>query len=396
MSAFSQMNDKLSEQLRLLLEEPPSPAAAPGPHQLVRAGYRACMDQERIEGLGAGPLVATLTSLGVWPGPLQSRTWEPAAGLRWWDVMYTLRRLGLSSDLLINFSVATDLRNSSRHIMSLDQPELGLAREFLVRGEQDPVVAGYSHFMVAVFTMLGVEPALAADTAATLLQFEMKLANITMPRELRRDPNHQYNPMPISGLSSLDPDTPWLDYLATILGPDNGGAQLTEEDVVVVGNPEYVARLRALLGETPLRVQVSYIIWRISAATLSYLHEEAEDIAFQFASALSGQRQVLFIFIRSPCWIVTICSPAAAPVAEVCGRGEPGPESAGGLALRPEILLRGGQVRGGGDGGGDQEHLPPHAGQRGLDGRGHQGQGQGQGPRHGRIYRLSEGVVGHG
>ena len=295
MSAFSQMNDKLSEQLRLLLEEPPSPAAAPGPHQLVRAGYRACMDQERIEGLGAEPLVATLTSLGVWPGPLQSRAWEPAAGLRWWDVMYTLRRLGLSSDLLINFSVATDLRNSSRHIMSLDQPELGLAREFLVRGEQDPVVAGYSHFMVAVFTMLGVEPALAADTAATLLQFEMKLANITMPRELRRDPNHQYNPMPISALSSLDPDTPWLDYLATILGPDNGGAQLTEEDVVVVGNPEYVARLRALLGETPLRVQVSYIIWRISAATLSYLHEEAEDIAFQFASALSGQRQVLFI-----------------------------------------------------------------------------------------------------
>ena len=69
---------------------------------------------------------------------------------------------------------------------------------------------------------------------------------------------------------------------------------MAEEDVVVVGNPEYVARLRGLLGETPLRVQVSYIIWRISAATLSYLHEEAEDIAFQFASALSGQRQVLF------------------------------------------------------------------------------------------------------
>ena len=122
------MNDKLSEQVRLLLEEPPTNEDSP--YSLARNGYHACMDRGRIEQLGVSPLLDTLTQLGVWPGPLQSPAWLPDTDTHWWDIMYALRRMGLSSDILINFSVSTDLRNSSRHIMSLDQPELGLAREF--------------------------------------------------------------------------------------------------------------------------------------------------------------------------------------------------------------------------------------------------------------------------
>ena len=51
-----------------------------------------------------------------------------------------------------------------------------------------------------------------------------------------------------------------------------------------------------MLEETPLNVQINYIIWRISAASLSYLDERAEDVAFRFSSMLSGQRQ------RPPRW----------------------------------------------------------------------------------------------
>ena len=65
-SMFSKMNDKLSEQVRLLLEEPP--ANQNSPYQLVRDAYQACMDQERIERLGVTPLINTLNQLGVWPG----------------------------------------------------------------------------------------------------------------------------------------------------------------------------------------------------------------------------------------------------------------------------------------------------------------------------------------
>ena len=234
------MNDKLSEQVRLLLEDPPT--NEDGPYNLAKNGFQACMDRQRIEQLGVSPLLDTLTQLGVWPGPLQSPAWLPDTDTHWWDIMYALRRMGLSSDILINFSVSTDLRNSSRHIMSLDQPELGLAREFLERGPADPVVQGYRAFMVEVVTLLGVEPGLAEESMTRVLEFEMRLANITMSRERRRDPNHQYNPMPILSLTNLDPATPWLQYISTILGSDHG--TLTKDDLVVVGNPDYISNLR--------------------------------------------------------------------------------------------------------------------------------------------------------
>ena len=66
--------------------------------------------------------------------------------------------------------------------MNLDQPELGLAREFLVNGEQDPVVTNYKHFMIEVFVLLGVDPDVTIDRVQKIIEFEIKLANITMPR----------------------------------------------------------------------------------------------------------------------------------------------------------------------------------------------------------------------
>ena len=179
-SEFSQMNDKLNEQVRLLLEDPLMNERPP--YILAKNAYRACMDQETIEKLGVTPLLDTLAQLGVWPGPLQSASWTPTNEQTWDNIMYKLRSMGLSSDILINFSVSTDLRNSSKHVMQLDQPELGLAREFLDRGMEDPVVMGYKMFMHEVFMLLGVDPENAMNSVNGVIQFEISLANITMPR----------------------------------------------------------------------------------------------------------------------------------------------------------------------------------------------------------------------
>ena len=59
---------------------------------------------------------------------------------------------------------------------------------------------------------------------------------------MRRDPNHQYNPMKISQLASLDPDTPWFEYISTILGPEH--AIVTQDDTVVLNYPPYLSQLR--------------------------------------------------------------------------------------------------------------------------------------------------------
>ena len=37
----------------------------------------------------------------------------------------------------MDFSVTTDLKNSSRRILDLDQPGLGMSREYLTKGLED-------------------------------------------------------------------------------------------------------------------------------------------------------------------------------------------------------------------------------------------------------------------
>ena len=51
--------------------------------------------------------------------------------------VYRFRSAGYSVDYLVDFSVTTDLKNSSRRILDLDQPGLGMSREYLIKGFED-------------------------------------------------------------------------------------------------------------------------------------------------------------------------------------------------------------------------------------------------------------------
>ena len=74
--------------------------------------------------------------------------------------------------------------------------------------------------MVDVATFLGADPDFARQEMMAVLEFEMVLAKHSLPREERRNASKLYNPMRIRDLASLDPNTPWLEYINTILSPD--------------------------------------------------------------------------------------------------------------------------------------------------------------------------------
>ena len=110
-------------------------AAEPKPFRLVKSLYQSCMNQEKIEEQGLATLKNILKKLGGWP-LLEGDNWNQE-GLRWFNLVYNFREVGLSVDYLVDFSVTADLRNSSWRTLDLDQPQLGLSREFLVKGVED-------------------------------------------------------------------------------------------------------------------------------------------------------------------------------------------------------------------------------------------------------------------
>jgi len=173
----------------------------------------------------------------------------------------------------------------------LDQATLGLSREYLIKGLEDKDVKAYLDYQVGLATLLGADRDRALKEQTEALEFEIKLANVSiwyrrikfffstysnphvinfdcmalwwstfvsqinLPREERRDANKLYNPMTIKELSLKVPEIPWLVYMNTILAPHH---VLTENERVIVDVPDYFPKLVDLLAKTPKRCAIIF------------------------------------------------------------------------------------------------------------------------------------------
>ena len=66
--------------------------------------------------------------------------------------------------------------------MDLDQPGLGMTREYLMKGLEDPDIQAYLTYIKDIALLLGADPKLVDDDMLEVLKFEIQVANITLPR----------------------------------------------------------------------------------------------------------------------------------------------------------------------------------------------------------------------
>ena len=144
-------------------------------------------------------------------------------------MIYLFRESGYSTDYLFDFSIATDLKNSTWRTIYFDQPDFGLSREYLVKGLEEENVGHYFNYMKKAAILLGADPARAEQELRESLNFEIKLATNALPREKRRNASALYFPMTLTELSQQIPLHNWTTYVNKIL----------TEDVLQVQNFEY-------------------------------------------------------------------------------------------------------------------------------------------------------------
>jgi hypothetical protein len=66
---------------------------------------------------------------------------------KWWEWTYQANVAGFDIDVLVDVQLSkTDSKNSSWKVLGLDQPDLGLGREYLINGFDDKV--GFSELTV--------------------------------------------------------------------------------------------------------------------------------------------------------------------------------------------------------------------------------------------------------
>ncbi|XP_014207874.1 neprilysin-2-like [Copidosoma floridanum] len=284
-NTFSIISDKLQKQLRASIEEESKPDD-PRPFKLLKTYYQNCMNTTHIEEEGMDPLHRNLKELGGWP-VLMINSWVEE-NWSWKDTVYKLRNKGYSINYFINIRIDSDYKNSSKNIIYLDQATLGMSRKYLSRGLRDKIVKAYFNYMVDIAQILGADRDYAAEQLKESLEFEIKLANISLPSEKRRNITALYNPMTIAELSKRFPSIPWMEYFNTILAPITS---VTEDEVVVVKAPSFITELEKLLVQTPKRVLANYLMWRVADSSVSYLNDEIRKQQFEFFKIVEGKTE---------------------------------------------------------------------------------------------------------
>merc|ERR1711899_164378 len=282
-SQFSVIDKELQQQLRALLETPPPPSEA-NVFKKVRSVYSACMNTPLIEQIGLQPLKDKLKSMGGWP-VLEGNDWSESE-FDWIETTYKFRKNSYSTDTLINFSIGTDIKNSSWRVIDIDQASLGQAQTYLVKGLEDRTMAAYYKYMVNVAVLLGAERSVAEREMKESIEFEIELAHASTPREMRRDSNRMYNPMMIRDLKEYAPMVPWLEYINNILTPEILVVDDTER--VILDEPGYMRNLTKILKRAPKRTIANYMFFRAASSSLGFFTEAARKVQEDYSKELTG------------------------------------------------------------------------------------------------------------
>ena len=136
-----------------------------------------------------------------------------------------------------------------------------------------------------MLTLLGDPAPKAQDEAKKILSLETKLAQASRTRVQLRDPQKNYNKMPVRQLQDLTPDWNWSGYFNAI--------NLLAPQDVNVHQPEFFKTADQVFKETPLDDFKAYLRWHLIDATAPDLSKDFVDEDFNFKERiLRGAQQI--------------------------------------------------------------------------------------------------------
>lgn len=156
--------------------------------------FESCLDEnEKIEKLGAQPMLNLIQDIGGWnlssaisiaevSLPPEKRL-KRSFNVTGWTLENTLKVLHNKYNMggLFGWNVGEDDRNSSRHIIQIDQGGLTLPTKenYLNKTAHAKVLAAYLDYMTKVGVLLGANETDAKEQMQAVIDFETRLANIT-------------------------------------------------------------------------------------------------------------------------------------------------------------------------------------------------------------------------
>ncbi len=275
---FNELAERNRELLHQILEGAAAntKAAAGSNERKIGDFYASCMDEKQINAAGVKPLDAEFARIGAIQsiGELQAEV---------------ARLQGLGVGALFEFGSTQDEKNSSQVIGGADQGGLGLPdRDYYTKTDDKSkqIRQQYEEHVAKMLALAGDDDAKVSSEAASILDLETKLAESSLTRVERRDPEKTYHKMNRSDLRNLTPYWSWEEYFQQI-----GYANI---DFVDVSAPKFFETMSQALKDTPLETWKTYLRWHLVNSTAPYLSDPFVDENFNFnGRVLQGTKELL-------------------------------------------------------------------------------------------------------
>ena len=279
---FGKLDDLTQAIIRQLIEDAAAGRSNDRDAGKIGAGYRAYMDEARVEQLDAKPLAAALDAI---------RAEKSKA-----DVAVLMGTAPKSfQPAIFGLEISEDDKQPDRYAVYLRTEGSGMPdRDYYLKDELADKKAKYQAFVAALLGMIGwPEPAI---NAKAIVDFETKLAEARWTNAESRDPNKVYNPMSPSELADY---APGFDFRAFLKSADLG-----DVGRVIVKTNTAFPKFAKIFDATPLDTLKAWQAFQLASATTSYLSKRFVDASFDFYDkTLGGQSEMEPRWKRAVAWV---------------------------------------------------------------------------------------------
>lgn len=268
---FDALGENNRKQVRGLVEDLAKQNAARGTNaQKVADLYNQGMDSIRLNREGAAPLQADLKRIN------KAKRGELV------DLLALVPGVG---GFFIS-GVEPDMRDANRNVMAWMQGGLGLGdRDYYIQdGENEKAVMdAYRTCITTLAQLAGYSKSDAKRVADNSIKIETRLAGVAKSREELRNPAASYNPMSMRDIAAKYPAIDLARFFAK-QGVNN-------VDTLIVGQPESLAEVNAIMAETDIQALRDYLAASYLTSAAPYLSDDFRNASFELSKVISGVQQ---------------------------------------------------------------------------------------------------------
>ena len=277
-ATFNQLHDKNEDVLRQILDEASKDKSAkPGSNwQKIGDYYASCMDEGQIESAGLKPLDSELQRIAEI---------KDSAALQ--AEIARLQRQGANA--VFGFGSTQDFKDSKQVIADAEQGGLGLPDRQYYRDTDDrskQLRDQYVTHVTNLFQLMGDDASRSAAEAKVVLEVETTLANASMDRADRRNPDNVYHKMAVSQLGELTPHLSWNVYLKDLNAPPVSAVNIEQ--------PEFFKAVDSAFSSISLDDWKTYLRWHLIHSAAPALSSKFVQENFNFyGRTLTGAKELL-------------------------------------------------------------------------------------------------------